>query len=134
MAKVLSGFLLVFILASCYHSAKEPDFNMSMVLPADSMVTLITDIHLADGIVNMLKDKKKTVKPLATEYFEAVLKKHAISRDIFEESMRYYAFHTEELNEIYERVIIDLSKKESMVIPRKDQATPADSLVAIPEE
>jgi hypothetical protein len=34
--------------------------------------------------------------------------------------MRYYAFHTEELDEIYERVIIDLSKRESMALPGKD--------------
>jgi len=51
---------------------------------------------------------------LATEYFDVLTKKHSISRESFEESIRYYTFHTEELNAIYEQVITELSKRESL--------------------
>jgi hypothetical protein len=126
MAKFLSWLLIILAMSSCYHSAPDPAYNMSLVLPADTMVVLLTDIHLADGVINTIKEKNKSVKPLATEYFEAVLKKHAVDRSVFEESMRYYAFHTEELNKIYEQVIIELSKKESMTLSTKDTLAEID--------
>jgi len=125
MMKIFSRILLVILLASCYHSASDPDFDMDLVLPADSMVTLLTDLHVADGIVSAIKSKKLPVGHLSSEYFEAVLKKHSISHDAFEESMRYYAYHAEELDEIYEQVITDLSKKESVYYPDKE----ADKIV-----
>jgi hypothetical protein len=118
MTRIITGLLLIFLLGSCYHTASDPDFNMAMVIPADSMVALLTDIHLADGVINTIKVKDKSIPHLSNEYFEAVLDKHKIGRDTFEESLRYYAYHTEELDKIYEKVIVNLSKIESMVPPK----------------
>jgi hypothetical protein len=118
--KIFNWILLLFALASCYHAAPDPDFNMDLVIPADSMVTLMTDLHIIDGIISSLKSKKIPVGHLSSEYFEAVLRKHTMTREAFEESMRYYAFHAEELDKIYEKVITDLSKKESLFYPGQD--------------
>jgi len=125
MKKFLSGLIFIFYLGSCYHSSQETSFKMDLVIPADSMVSLLCDLHMVDGIIANLKDKKTPVGHLSNEYFEAVLKKHLIDRETFEESMRYYAFHTEKLDEIYEQVIINLSKMESMINSKKE----ADSLL-----
>jgi hypothetical protein len=114
MIKILSGLLIIFALGSCYHTARDPSFNMNLVIPADSMVTLLTDLHLADGAINTLKFKDKSPGHLSSEYFSVILEKHNIGRDTFEESLRFYAYHTEELNKIYEKVIVNLSKLESM--------------------
>ena len=114
MKKIFNLFFLLFSMVSCYHSAPEPDYNMKLVLPADSMITLLADLHLAEGIISTLKSEKKPVDHISSEYFEAVLRNHSVSRETFEESMRYYAFHTEELDEIYEQVITGLSKRESL--------------------
>lgn len=120
MKKLSIWILLIIALVSCYRGAKDPQFDMSLVLPADSMITLLTDLHLAEGAVNALKSKEHPAGHLSSEYFETILEKHSINKDIFEESMRYYAFHSEELDKIYEQVIIDLSKKESLAIPKND--------------
>jgi hypothetical protein len=69
---------------------------------------------MADGVINTIKLKDKSLGHLSTEYFSAILEKHRIGRDTFDESMRYYAYHTEELNQIYEKVIVNLSKIEGM--------------------
>jgi hypothetical protein len=118
MARILTGLLFLIALGSCYHTAKEPSFNMTMVIPADSMVSLLTDIHLADGVINTIKIKDKPIEHLSNEYFSVVMDKHKIGRDTFEESLRYYAYHVEELDKIYEKVIVNLSKIESMVPPK----------------
>jgi hypothetical protein len=115
MIKILSRLLFIFALCSCYHTTRDPSFNMALVIPADSMVTLLTDLHLADGVINTIKVKEKSIEHLSNEYFSTVLDKHKIGRDTFEESLRYYAYHTEELSKIYEKVIVNLSKIESMV-------------------
>jgi hypothetical protein len=114
MIKILSGFLILLALGSCYHAAPDPTFNRNLIIPADSMVTLLTDLHLADGVISTLKIKDKSLKHLSTEYFSEILEKHKIGRDTFDESMRYYAYHTEELNQIYEKVIVNLSKIEGV--------------------
>jgi hypothetical protein len=124
MRKILSSLFLIITLGSCYHTAPDPAFNMTLVIKQDSMVTLLTDLHLADGIIATLKDRKKPTEHLSNEYFDAVLQKHAIDSARFEESMRYYAFHTEELDDIYDRVIVNLSKEESMAIPKKETEKP----------
>jgi hypothetical protein len=120
MKKILNSLLFIFFLGSCYHTTHDPSFDMALVLQPDSMVSLLTDLHTADGIIGANKDKKIPAGHLATEYFEAIMQKHRINKAIFDESMRYYAFHNEELNGIYEKVIIDLSKQESMAIPAKE--------------
>jgi hypothetical protein len=115
MIKILSRLLIVLALCSCYHTAPDPSFNKNLIIPADSMVTLLTDLHLADGVVTTIKLKDKTsLGHLSTEYFAVIMKKHKIGKDTFEESLRYYAYHTEEMNKIYEKVIVNLSKTESM--------------------
>jgi hypothetical protein len=114
MVKILSGLFIIFILGSCYHSVKEPYFNKDLVIPADSMVTLLTDLHLADGVITTVKLKDKSLEHLSSEYFSVILEKHKIGRDTFNESIRYYAYHTEELSKIYEKVIVNLSKIESL--------------------
>ena len=124
MKRISILLLLVFSFASCYHGAKDPEFDMSLVMPEDSMISLLTDLHLAEGVVNALKSKEHPAGHLSSDYFEAILKKHSINKETFEESMRYYAFHTEKLDRIYEEIIIDLSKKESLAGPNKDAAEP----------
>ena len=114
MVKILSGLFIILALASCYHTAPDPSFNKNLIIPADSMVTLLTELHLADGVINTVKMKDKSLKHLSTEYFSQILENHKIGRDTFEESMRYYAYHTEELNKIYEKVIVNLSKLEGV--------------------
>jgi hypothetical protein len=120
----MRNYFLVLILAfgmvSCYQSPPEIEFDKAKVISADSMVSLLTDLHIADGIISTRKDKSIPVGHLSGEYFEVILKKHQIDRETFEESMRYYAYNTEEFSAIYEKVITNLSLKESLVQPAKE--------------
>jgi len=125
MSNLFIGLILVFGLASCYQTAPDKEFDMSKVLPPDSMVSLLTDLHLADGIISTLKDKKVSVENMASEYFVVILEKHKIDKTIFEESMRYYAYHTEKFDEIYEKVVTNLGIRESIINVAKGEDTTA---------
>jgi len=120
MMKIICRLVLLLALVSCYHSKPQTEFDMKLVISADSMVTLLVDMHLAEGIISTVKDKPKPAGTIASEYFDYILKKHQISRESYEESLRYYAYHAEKMDIIYEKVIIDLGKIESMSRPDND--------------
>ena len=122
MAKLFPWIFIALLFASCYRNAPEPPYDMSLVASPDSMVSILTDIHLIEGIANTFHLKDTAMDSLARANFDYVLAKHKINRIAFEESIHYYAYHAEEFSSIYDRVIINLSKKES------ELAVPSDTL------
>jgi hypothetical protein len=113
MSRYFSILSLVIILYACYHDAPEPSFDMGLVIPQDSMVILMTDLQLVDGAVNLKSRSGKSLSDYANAYTDQVLEKHGVSREEFTESIRYYSFHIEKMDKIYEEVIIRLGKTES---------------------
>ena len=116
MKKIIPFVVLLFSLASCYQTVSEPDFDMSLVLPPCTMVALLADMHTIDALIEVQKNRTAPESHLSNEYFHAVLDKHHIDQKIFEESIRYYSYHVEELDKIYEKVVVVMSRKESMII------------------
>jgi hypothetical protein len=109
-------FLLLIILASCYRDNTEHvEFKKELIIPADKMEAVLTDMFLIEGAASYLTNKGKPANNKAKRYYEAVLEKHGVTEQQFEESMQYYAYHIDELDEIFEKVIINLSKLESEV-------------------
>lgn len=85
------------------HVSNKPDW----VISEDSMVLILVDLRIADAAVytnnkNIPRDKKKD--------FEFVFKKHHTSDSLFRKSHDYYAEHPEVAENIYERVIDELSE------------------------
>ncbi len=83
------------------------------ILNDDKMVSILTDIHLAEGysrINGVYGDSAKEVLPA---YYELILKKHNVERKVFTDSYYYYSTEPEKMNNIMNEVIINLSKLES---------------------
>ena len=128
MRKLLYIISIFLFLSACYHDAPEPDFDMSKVLPADTMVSILTDIQLVEGTVIIQQRKGGNISKLSREYTDDVLAKHHITFDQMEESMRYYTFYTKKMNDIYDKVITRLSvlQSENDEMIRKKQAKKKD--------
>jgi hypothetical protein len=121
MARHLIPLALVFAMAvSCYHEQPETTFDMNKVLSAEKMTAILVDLHLADGVIALEQRKGKDVVPLAGPYLEFILQKHGISKDMLEESMRYYAYHVNEFEKIYENAVIELGKIQSKEAGQED--------------
>lgn len=106
-------FLLA-MLAACYHPQQQADFNKSLVLPSDKMAAVLVDIHLADGAATLKQREGADLKDIAGPYLDFVLEKHQVSREMLDESIRYYAYHMEEYGNIYEKVVEELGKIQSI--------------------
>lgn len=107
------SFLALLTLAACYRNAPSPNFDMDKVLPQDTMVVLMTEMQLVDGAVGLKSRTGQPVWELSNAYTGMILKKHGIDREIFGESIRYYSFHIEKMDAIYEEVINRLALMES---------------------
>jgi hypothetical protein len=119
MARPIYFFFLILLTASCYHRQPKSPYDISLVVPPDTMVAVLTEIHLLEGVVGTIHLKDTGMTSVARQDYDIILEKHKMDRRSFEESIHYYAYHAEELDRIYEKVIINLAKLESeMAVPK----------------
>lgn len=101
-ALLFSLFLFSF---GCTNNKSVP----SDILPEDSMVNIIVDMHVGDAILMQPKIQSLPYVINKPEFYFAILKKHSLTQETFEKNMNYYANNPEEYDHIYERVIEELS-------------------------
>jgi hypothetical protein len=121
---------LALILHSCYQPAQKPEFDMALVLPADTMVAVITDLHLAESMVNVEQKKNKSITDFPEQFLKTVVEKHGITTESLDESIRYYSYNTVLMDEIYEKVIMNLNMMEGEILnlqPKPESSPGKDS-------
>jgi len=107
----LAFFLaLISIAVSCVpkqeiSAKKVPD---GIILP-DTMVAIITDLHLAESSLRQLKMDGKATDSIAQHAFEVIFTKYKITRDDLEKSTAYYQDNLETYEAIYSDVITRLT-------------------------
>lgn len=85
------------------------------LIAADSMVKILVDIHLVESSLKTIHTKKQDNQQFTDSYYNTLFARHHITRQQFLRSMDYYEREAEKLEKIYENVIIELSKLESVV-------------------
>ena len=85
------------------------------LIPADSMVRILVDVHLIESSLKTIHTKKQDNERYTDSYYLTLFEKHHITRQQFLQSLEYYERDVTKLEKIYENVIIELSKLESQV-------------------
>lgn len=83
------------------------------ILPEKKMVQVLVDVHLADGIALAVPYSEKSPSLDSASLYNAVFKKHHITRAIFDSTMTYYAQKPEKLQAVYGKVNTILSRMDS---------------------
>jgi hypothetical protein len=109
-------FILIWVTQSCNYESE----NNKDVIPKDTMVMLISDIHIADATLNVIMNTEKFKE--VDDYYTSVLSKYNVSRSRFDTSLAYYSSKPETFEQIYEDVMLLLSQKEGGIL-----ATPSES-------
>jgi len=104
---------LFILIASLSFSCGRPD---TVTIPDETisdsiMVAILTDLHLVEGAKVGNKIMGDTTP--APVYFKKVYQKHGVSEAQFEEDFRFYTSNPKLMTEIYEQVIVNLSKIEA---------------------
>jgi hypothetical protein len=106
----ITGLLLIlFLLSSCHHKNQLP----RDIIPNDSLVCIIVDLHLADAVLLNQNTQSKISDISSNALYQSVLTKYHITKERFVNSMNYFAEKPEVLDSIYDKVIERLSLIQS---------------------
>lgn len=112
-------FSFIFLFVACKETAEEqiPDY----VIPAEKMANVLVDVHLVEATLNVgmganPMNPSFSGQPNAGHITEDVFKKHGISKQLYDTSFTFYSQHPQMLNEIYQTVLNELSKKQAEVL------------------
>ena len=103
---IIIGVLLVF---GCNNENK---IRKRDILKKKQFVSVLIDIHKADGIIQFKNLQAKNKATDSVSLYNFVLKKHHISREKFKKTVDYYAVHNEDYLIIYDSVQSFFNKKE----------------------
>jgi hypothetical protein len=83
------------------------------VISPDSMVGILSDFNLVEAAIQTKQQERKDPLRYTGFYYSFILKKHHINRKQLDNSLQFYSFHPKLMREIYEKVMSELSTKQS---------------------
>lgn len=106
-------FILSVVIAAAVWSCRKPEEKVpGNLLSPDSMVSILVDIHLAEAAANVTRiNDVQSFK--ARELYPAIFKTHQTDSATFHSSFNYYLQRPKKLEAIYEKVLSELSRRES---------------------
>lgn len=97
MSRLLIGFLVLILLATCNTDKKPPG-----IVDRKRMVPLLSDFHLAEGYLSSLPQDSSRL--MANNYYASVFSKYGTDSIGFNKSLVYYSKDPTVLNQIYTEV------------------------------
>ena len=107
------------LLFSCTEGKKVTPMD---ILPVEEMVPILLDIHIAEADIYLKKYKKDTAGKVASSHYLEIYKSHNINPDDFQQSFNYYMDNKELMDEIYVKVIDELSKIEAKAVKKLEES------------
>ena len=102
--------LLFLFLYSCTQS--EQKIQKSELIPAKDLVPVLADLHLADGLLSISEIRNYYDDMDSLGQYSSILESYGYSLEQLNNTIEYYSSYPEALNEIYEKVITQLSEME----------------------
>jgi hypothetical protein len=123
MHKYITLFFSVMLFLTACGKKKAPDG----ILSEPQMVSLLTDVHIADGSLYGISQVPDSIYKYGMASYQAVFKKHHINETEFKKNLKYYSTQPEQLMEIYEKVDAALKGKLDSVNKKpKNNALPKE--------
>ena len=109
MKKRICIFFLTGLLFSCGNEKEKTVATPADVLPKEKMALVITDIHLAEAKASLQPTPDTSSEKLN---FRMIFEKNKITKDQYEKSIAFYIDNPELMNEVYEKVLNELSRMQ----------------------
>lgn len=109
--KIFLILLLAFLFSCKEKTVVIPD----SVLSKDTMANVLMDIQLEEAIISKLGINDSLPKDSILKGFALIFQKHKISQEQFAKSFDYYKENPEMLEEIYDKVINELSEMQALI-------------------
>ena len=102
--------IILFTLFACNEAVETIPDN---VLSKEDMVSVMVDVQLIEAALSI--NQSEEAKETAYYNYDSVLKQHNLSKEKFDESFKYYSEHPELMEQIYEEMLSELSKRQAEV-------------------
>lgn len=81
------------------------------IIPQPQMISLLTDIHLADGDIYAVAQVPDSLYKYGYARYAAVFKRYRVSSKQFNSSLKYYSTQPEELSDMYTKIAANIQSK-----------------------
>lgn len=106
--------MISLLTGSC--SGRKNKLDKQNLIPEKELVSLLTDIHIADGLLTLPNINSWTSSLDSILAYYQVIEKHGYTKEIMDKTMKYYFINNpKKLNKIYDQVLGILSEMESRV-------------------
>lgn len=107
--------LVLFSLISGACSRRTDKLDHSNLIPEKEMVSILTDIHISDGLLTLPKIHEMYSSLDTTKAYIQVIEKHGYSKAAWDKTLKYYFIRKpKNLINIYDKVLGILSERESL--------------------
>ena len=107
--------LIAVILLTLFACNEEVEIIPDNVFSREKMVSVMVDVQLVEAALSVNQLKGDEAKKAAVNYYDSVMKQHNISKKKFDTSFKYYAEHPGLMEEIYDEMLNELSKRQAEV-------------------
>ncbi len=107
-------FTLLFLIIIIFSSCNSPT-NRKGIIRDDVFINVLTDIHLADGVIAVKGYKAVSDSAVIDQIYNSVFEKYCVTQKEFKNTMDYYANHTAKYDILYDKVLTRLSELESQI-------------------
>lgn len=102
-------YLLLFFSCLWCACARKEEALPEGILSREALVPVLVDVHLAQASVAILRTGDTTSHAMG-DYMDFILKRHEVDSAAYGKSIRYYGEHPDQLSDIYDDVIDELSR------------------------
>ena len=110
---IIRNTLPLFLLLTLFACNEAVETIPDNVLSKEDMVSVMVDIQLIEAALSI--NQSEEAKETAYYNYDSVLKQHNLSKEKFDESFKYYSEHPELMEQIYEEMLSELSKRQAEV-------------------
>jgi hypothetical protein len=101
--------LIMIVIISTISCGRDKEIKGSEFIPRDTLVEVIRDIHLMDGVTNDMKYYRKYNPEDSIDLYGTIFETYGIDRETYERTIDEYSKHPELLNRVYDDVLTELN-------------------------
>jgi hypothetical protein len=114
--------ILIFLLLLFFSCSTPPVEKPENLIEEETMIDLLTDIHLAEAAFNHLRHRDSLVeRSSSVNFYHSVLDKYQIQDSVFEKSFVFYASQPRKFEKMYRQAMNTLSEMEQEYSGRKEE-------------
>ncbi|HXB13448.1 MAG TPA: DUF4296 domain-containing protein [Bacteroidia bacterium] len=112
-------FALVSIVLFSCHKHSRVKIPADIIQP-DSLVLVLTDVHILQATMQLGYTQNDSLFT-SHKAFQSIWKKHHMTEGDYEKDMKFYSYHPEILDSVYEKVLSNLEEQKAELLGHPSQ-------------